>query len=329
MSGHSSEGAVCVGKELSSLPLSEAAVDDGDMGFAHLTLMARTSRALRESPSAAPFDEAALLSKAIEHSVGRFRHDCAHARHALDAKAVLDDHVEQVEARYLELQCRDDGAMILNGFLDAVGGATLRTALEPLARFNGQDDHRPRSKRLGDALVELANHALDTGSLPTTGSARTHLQVTSSAETLMGLPGAPAGEMELCPPIPAATVQRLACDAGLTRILLDGQSAVVDDGRSRRIPSGATRRALISRDRGCVWAGCDRSAAWTAAHHVTHWAHGGSTDVDNLVLLCHRHHWMVHEGGWQLVRSSDGRVVSVPPVQAGLPLARAPAPPAA
>ena len=54
--------------------------------------------------------------------------------------------------------------------------------------------------------------------------------------------------------------------------------------------------------------------SWTAAHHIKHWAHGGATDLDNLVLLCHRHHWLVHEGGWQLLRGEDGQMMSVAPV---------------
>jgi hypothetical protein len=314
MSRHAAEGAVCVGEQRPTLPNSAAAMHKGDIGFAHLTLMSRTARAVRDSPAGASFDELCLLDKAKEHSVGRFRYDCAHARHALDAKGVLAEHVELVDARTLELQSRDDGAVIVNGFLDPVGGATLRTALEPLARFNGKDDQRPHGKRLADALVELAHHTLDSGVLPITGGARTHLQVTATVETLAGLPGAPAGALQHAPPVPAPTVQRLACDAGLSRVLLDSKSVVVNVGRARRLPGAATRRALHARDAGCVWPSCDRASAWTSAHHLVHWAHGGKTDADNLVLLCHRHHWMVHEGGWQVVRTKSGRIVSVPPL---------------
>jgi len=51
----------------------------------------------------------------------------------------------------------------------------------------------------------------------------------------------------------------------------------------------------------------------TAAHHIKHWAQGGRTDLSNLLLLCHRHHWMVHEGGWQLVRSEGDALLTIPP----------------
>jgi HNH endonuclease/Domain of unknown function (DUF222) len=114
--------------------------------------------------------------------------------------------------------------------------------------------------------------------------------------------------------IPDLTVQRLACDSTVTRVLLNAESAVIDVGRSQRVVHGATRRALNVRDKGCRWPGCDRPASWTAAHHIVHWVRGGRTDLDNLVLLCHRHHWMVHEAGFQLVRvDNGGDILTIPP----------------
>jgi len=322
------DASIAAGEQRGNLAESERAVEAGRIGFAHFALMAKTARALSESPTAAPFAEAPLLQQALSHSVGRFRHDCAHARHAADAKGALAEHVELVEARSLELQTREDGAMFLRGFLDSVGGATLRTALEPLARFSGADDRRPRDQRLADALVELSSHVLDKGVLPATQGVRTHLQLTASVETLAGTAGAPAGELEHSTPIPAATAQRLACDSGVTRVLLDAKSVPIDVSRERRLPGPSTRRALAVRDRGCTWPGCDRTVRWTSAHHIVHWAHGGKTDLQNLVLLCHRHHWMVHEGGWQLARAPDGRVLKVPSLPDRAPSARAPDQPA-
>src|SRR5437016_4010003 len=157
------------------------------------------------------------------------------------------------------------------------------------------------------------------------------------AHARQGAAGAPAGELEFsAAPIAGATVQRLACDAGATRVLLGPDSAVVDVGRARRLPSASTRRGLAARDRGCVWPGCERPASWTSAHHLQHWAQGGNTDMANLVLVCYRHHWKVHEGGWQLVRGDDPAVLAVPaspgyvqPVPGYLPRAREPDTPVA
>ena len=114
-------------------------------------------------------------------------------------------------------------------------------------------------------------------------------------------------------PIAGETARRLACDAAVTRIVFDAQSAVVDVGRARRLPASAARRALQARDGGCVWPGCDRPASWSQAHHLQSWAQGGSTDVDNLVLVCRAHHWKIHEGGWLMIRSDEG-LVTLPPL---------------
>lgn len=317
LSGHAGASALVVGAHAARLPLTVEAVEEGEVGFSHLALMASTARAVEESAGwpggEAVFDERPLLDKAVTSTVGRFRRECAHARHAVDARAFLAEHIDAVEARTLELHPREDGMMFLKGWLDPPGAATVRTALEPLARRLGPEDRRHRDRRLADALVELAGHGLDEGRLPESGCQRPHLQVTTALDTLEGRAGSPAGELELSTPIPAATVQRLACDATITRVLVDGGAAVVDVGRARQVVPEATRRALTVRDRDCRWPGCERPASWTTAHHLVPWADGGTTDLDNLVLLCTRHHWLVHEGGWQLVRSEDGCLVPEPP----------------
>jgi hypothetical protein len=326
VTGFAASSALAVGEQAGFLPATVEALDKGEIGFAHLAHMARTSAAVRESPSAAPFDERRLLNKAVGHTVHRFADDCAHYRHAADAGAVLDEHNALVEARRLELMPRSDGAVFLRGFLDPAGGAALRTALEPLAGRRGEDDLRRRDRRLGDAIVELANLMLDAGTLPQRGGQRPHLQVTATVETLLGAPGAPGGDMEFSTPVPAATVQRIACDAALTRVLMSAESVVTDVGRTMRIPNASTRRALRSRDKGCVWPRCDRTATFTAAHHLQHWAHGGATDLSNLVLLCHAHHWRVHEGGWTLVRGEGGGLMAIPALHENVHRAREPAP---
>jgi hypothetical protein len=212
----------------------------------------------------------------------------------------------------------------MHGRFDPVGGATIRVALEAICGRAGVGDERCRARRLADGLVELATHALDHGFATERGTVRPHLQLTASVETVMGLVGAPGGELEYAGVVPAATVQRLACDASIRRVLLGPNSQVLDVGRARRVPSAPARAALRVRDRGCVWPGCERPASWTTAHHVLHWGEGGSTEVANLVLLCHRHHWSVHEGGWQVVRTEGREVLAIPPAHPYHSWARAP-----
>jgi Domain of unknown function (DUF222)/HNH endonuclease len=226
---------------------------------------------------------------------------------------VLKEHVDAVEVRSLEFKPSEGGIVFLSGLFDSVGAATIRSVLEPLARPCGRNDDRLRSRRLADALVELANHAMDTGVVTGSGTRRAHLQVTASLETLQCAAGAPAATVEYAGKAPSDVARRAACDASVRRVLFDSGSTVVDVGRARRVPGAAARRALEARDGGCVWPGCDRPLSWTAAHHVVHWADGGGTTLNNLVLLCHRHHWMLHEGGWSILRTDEGSILTVPP----------------
>lgn len=307
-------GSVAVGDHLADLPRSVEAVESGEIGYAHLALMARTADALQGSSTASPFEETELLAKAREFSVGRLWHFCHHLRHALDPEGFTAEQKRATEERSLKMSTCEDGTLLIEGWLDSVGGAVVRSALEPLAQPHGDHDERGREHRNADAFVEVCSHAQDTGVLPQ----RPHLQVTASLETLQGLAGSPAGDMEYSLPVSAETVQRLACDGTITRVVLAPESVVIDVGRARRVVAGATRRALTARDGHCRWPRCDRPASWSDAHHVIHWSKGGETDLANMVLLCHRHHWMAHEGGWQLVQTAEGEVLTVPPRPPGL-----------
>jgi hypothetical protein len=97
------------------------------------------------------------------------------------------------------------------------------------------------------------------------------------------------------------TAQRIACDADVWRVVLDpATSQPVNVGRAYRLVPHWIRKALHARDRGCRFPGCNAPVAWTDAHHLLPWAHGGATDVDNLILLCRYHHGIVHEGRWRI-----------------------------
>jgi hypothetical protein len=315
MSGGAASARVCAGQQVEHLGQSSKAMADGEIGFAHFALIARTSAAVGER-----LDEAKLLGQARKQTIARFHDSCYHARHAADPKGCAADEAQGVEARSLTFANGDDGMLHVNGMLDKVGGAAVRAALEPLAQRTGKDDDRCRERRVADALVDVCTHALDNG-VP---GRRAHLQVTTSLETLLGLSGAPAAEMDFSLPISAKAVERLACDCTVTRVLLGSDSTVIDVGRAKRVISGSQGKALKVRDRGCVWPGCDRPAPWTSAHHLVHWVNGGPTDLSNLALLCYRHHWMVHEGEWQIVRADDGRMLTIPPITPYQRLARGP-----
>ena len=243
-------------------------------------VIARTAQALKRSITATPFDEKAILGMARENTAGRLYYDCQHLRHAHDPKGYAADEAEAVQARKLEIKAGGNGLVSIKGFFDSAGAAAVRKALEPLARKLGQDDKRERERRLADALVELA-----------TGARPAQLQITASIETLMGLAGAPAGEMEFSLPISAKTVERMACDCNVVRVLLDADSAVIDVGRS----TPKISPAMKPRPRTPAMAAAAGRAATgrlTGARPTIccHWTTGGATELDNLVLLCFHHH---------------------------------------
>ena len=303
MTSNAAADRIAVGERAAEMPDTVEALHAGDIGFAHLTVMARTANAVGEA-----FDEERLLQLARDNSPGKFHYKCLHYRHSVSSKQYAGEQAELAQTNTLHVSRGEDGSFFLTGMLDPVGGAVVRNALEPLARFSGKDDHRLRPQRMADALIELAGH-----------KTKIQMQVTSSVQTLLDLTGAPGAESEFSLPISAKTVERWACDCSLTRVLMQ-DSVVIDVGRAERTIKGPKRRALNARDRHCQWPGCERPASWCDGHHIVYWMHGGGDELENLVLLCARHHRMVHEGGWQLFKAEDGKIITIPPtVTFGMP----------
>src|ERR1700730_14132462 len=252
MNADAAANAIAVGEVLERLPESHQAVVDGEIGFAHLATMARTAEALQER-----FNERVLVEKAKENSPGKFFYICHHARHAADPKTYAAEQAEQVEQRRLKLNKWMDVSLLISGQLDPVGGAAVLSMIEPLARKSGPDDYRCLEQRNADALVELASG----------GGSQAQIQVTSSLETLLALAGAPAAEMEHCLPVSSKTIERLACDSSIARVLLNSESLVIDVGRSKRVVSEPGRRALAARDGHCRWSGWGRPPSQGRGRH--------------------------------------------------------------
>jgi Domain of unknown function (DUF222) len=307
MTQQAASDRVRVGEKLASMPKSEDAFYAGQVGFQHLVVMARTAAAVGDG-----FDETALLPLALKHSPGKFHHMSMRYRHTVQPKEVAEDQRDMAELNCLSLSTAEDGSLFLYGRFDTVTGAAIRSTLEPLARPMGKHDYRDRAKRMADAFFEL-----------TTRNTKVNMQITSSVETLLGLLGAPGAESEFTLPISSKTVERWACDSTLSRVLLQ-DSIPIDVGRGNRVIKGAKRRALIARDQHCQWPGCERPASWCDGHHLKHWIDGGSTNLDNMVLLCGRHHRMVHEGDWQIVKTEDGLLPIAPAYFGSWSLARGP-----
>jgi hypothetical protein len=139
-------------------------------------------------------------------------------------------------------------------------------------------------------------------------SERHQVIVHADAEALAGAGEAAGCRIDDGPAICAETARRLACDASVISII-HGQKGALDVGRKTRAIPASIRRALDSRSGGhCQFPGCE-NRRWVDAHHIVHWARGGQTKIDNLVLLCSHHHRLVHEGGFGVARAADGSLV--------------------
>lgn len=201
-------------------------------------------------------------------------------------------------------------------------------------------DGRTRSQVMLDVLVSACAAALRVGGLREVGGLPPQVMVTMAYRDLVdGLVGSREGpprvehgliadltdptrlsssaQLPHAGPIPARRVRHLACDADLIPIVLGTDNRILDLGRSHRLVTPALRRALIARDGGCLFPGCNIPATWTEAHHLVEWYAGGVTSLDNLVLLCSHHHHAVHTGVWRITGPANRATFT--PVWPGLP----------
>ena len=186
--------------------------------------------------------------------------------------------------------------MAFRGKIDAESGAKLEALLSPLAKPTSASDTRTTPERQGDAFVEIIDMASASEDLPEEGGERPHLALTMSLEDFLAQQG--TADVEGMGPMNAASVRRIACDSAAIRVMLGARSQPLDIGRATRTIPNHIRRALIVRDKGCAFPGCDRRPRQRRAHHCAHWADGGPTSVDNLVLLCGHHHRLIHHSHW-------------------------------
>ncbi len=309
---------VTVSRQLEQLPKTQQAFANGDLGYQHVAIMSRTAE--RVGAAAVQRAEPHLLEQAQSRDPGQFAGIAREFEHQTDAAAALAEANGAYKRRYVHLSEPANGLVRLDGVLDAEGGATLKTALDRLMPLPARDDRRTPGQRCADAIVDLARKALNGGKLGGTGGQRPHLVITASVETLAGVPGAPPARMDGVGPIPLETAQRHGCDATVSWLVGKAELKSETSHAHRQIPP-STRRALVARDRACVFNGCHRPASWCDGHHLVWWSHGGETKLDNLALVCGRHHRMLHEEGWQLKRGSNGKWTTLAPAR-GRPQSR-------
>jgi len=198
-----------------------------------------------------------------------------------------------------------DGRFRLNPIVGAQFLGTL-DHLAPPDPVDSPDGVRSQSERRGDALADLAtwyHQGAKAGANPPS------LDVVVDIATLNG--DGPdlvqsRRELEGVGPITRATLEQLACGATLSRLVMAGESVVLDMGRKTRLATPAQARAIRIRDAGCIFPSCDRPAQWCDIHHIDGFAEGGNTDVAKMCCLCRRHHTLIHNSKWTIMINPAG-----------------------
>ena len=325
---------VRVARSLADLPLLSEAMQRGRISYSKVRALTRVATAANERR---------LLNFAL-CAPASYVERLARAWRRVDRQAEGNDERRRHERRELTTWVDDDGMVVVRGRLSPEVGAVVRRALEAASdrlRGDGSPEEAAETsfgQRQADALGLVAESALaaelDRGNAGDRYQVVLHVDAealrSNAGERVSDVPAEtpPTGATDVSAEtrhtaaadafaethaaledadglrVSPETARRMACDAGRVVMRHAGDGSVLDVGRKTRTIPPALRRALLARDRQCRFPGCN--ARRCDAHHVEHWADGGATRLDNLVLLCRRHHRAVHEEGFGVRMRSDG-----------------------
>ena len=320
-----------VARTLPDLPLIRADFAAGLLSYSKVRALTRV---------ATPETEEDLLGVARGASASQLDRFISGLRRAGE----LDDGEDAYSQRRVTWRVDEDGEVHLSARLSPEDGAVVIEALQATRDYlQNTDPNRPHSvgadrsaptasdsaairdeaedqRTFADALVQICAEGTPTeASEPAHGSRRSETVVHATLEQLAQVGVASeqdsSARLELGPALHPETARRLTCDTGVVLHLHDGDDTynavpnthpgqTIDVGQRTRTPNAALMRALWIRDQGCRFPACGRRR-YIHAHHVRHWAHGGPTELDNLVLLCGQHHRLLHEGGYSLSMHED------------------------
>ena len=335
---------VRVARALGDLPLMSEAMRRAELSYSKVRALTRIATPdteqslvdLGRAGTAAQVERVVRSWRRVDRTVE------AHEDELRDASSHVTTHIDE------------NGMFVIRGCLAPEAGEVLMKALDAASDklyAEQQEDRPPVGKVRADALALVAESALKGGLDPGSSGDRYQVVVHVNGDELRAPESAtvdsrtrvPAGTSRAgvpagTPPLPEAvtgvwlgssnvpvsaeTARRIACDAGkVSMIHRNGQ--ILSVGRKTRTIPPPIRRALEFRDQGCRFPGC--TSKHCDAHHIHHWADGGETKLSNLVLLCRRHHRLLHEGGFSVRMDKRGAVQFLHP--RGRPLEHSPAPP--
>ncbi len=340
---------VRVARALGKLPKLSDAMRRGAVSYSKVRAVTRV---------ATPETEQALLDVA-QYGTAAHVEQIVRGWRRVDRNAEQTEEKRRQDRRSLRTWVDDDGMVVVQGRLTPEVGAALRRALEaacdqarPAAVEAGSPDAEASdvalaeeelaptfAQRQADALGTVAECALagglDRGTAGDRYQVVMHVDGGALADERDVPAGTPARGSAMAAQsqtvldeaggihVSAETARRLACDAATVEMRHGPGGEILEVGRRTRTISPALRRALAARDGRCRFPGCQNRRC--DAHHVRHWADGGETALDNLVLLCRRHHRAVHEEGFRITLDAAGDVQFMRPD--GRPFPAAPPPP--
>ena len=289
-----------VANALFNLPLTAGAFKSGELSYSKARALTRI---------ATPRTERGLLDYAIPATARQVDDHCRQLRNVQRELSTRD--AERLHrARYLSHSLHGDGSATISVELPRESGELVFRALEMALAAIGTSDEvgddaseETLFARQADALVEMARGYMAGGREKSSCTAD-HYQVVVHVDE-KALRGAP--EESSKSDLPIETVRRLCCDSAVVVVDEDGKGSPLNVGRKHRVVQPALKRALLARDKYCRYPGCTHKK-WLDAHHVMHWADGGETSLDNTILLCSRHHRLLHEGAFAVKRDGGGEL---------------------
>ena len=303
---------------ISDAPQLGDALVEGNTTTAHINALASVMSDRRRS--VLPDHDQVLAEHAESLSVRDFTVLARRWAAIADDYLAGDTHDEQQPRNRLHASATMGGRVVGNFDLEPVAGAELLNTLDHLAPPDPKgapDGVRTLSQRRGDALSDLA-HWYHQGAEP--GGNPPSLGVVVDVATLNDDTPELAKsrcDLEGVGPVTQATLERISCGATIQRVVMAGDSIMLDMGRNTRLATPTQARAVRIRDTGCVFASCDRPPPWCDIHHVNGWTrHNGPTNIENLVCLCTCHHTLIHNSKWTIRANPDGTFTTTHPTRA-------------
>ncbi|HKX57410.1 MAG TPA: DUF222 domain-containing protein [Xanthomonadales bacterium] len=308
-----------VAQALPALPQTTVAFREGRLSYSKVRAISRVATTRNES---------VLLNIAFHGTTWHVEQAVSAWRREKRLEVLKRDN-RRHELRELRCYYDDEGLMVLKGRFTPETGAIIQQALTAImdqlqeerknvsaetSVFEIPDPLKqhpqPTASRRADAMVRMAEAFL-AGEFSGNSRDLYTINIHTDMETLKAHGQNAESQLENGKNVSAETSRRLCCDAGVVHWLEkknheNGEIQPLSVGRKTRTVPPSIRRALQRRDRGCRFPGCS-CRRFVDAHHIHHWADGGETSMENLVLLCRHHHRLVHEGGFGLRALPGGK----------------------